>query len=169
MIILVCGVCGTGKTTIGQLLSEQTGLPFYDADDFHPVANKQKMGAGQPLSDQDRLPWLNALADQIAQWSGHGGGILACSALKESYRNILRARAGCAIHWIFLTGSEAILEQRLKAREGHFMGVDMLRSQLELLELPSYAWCYDVSADAGEIAASIAARLNRSARAAPAD
>lgn len=158
-IIVIGGVCGTGKTTVGTLLSETTGLPFYDADDFHPEANKEKMGAGHPLSDQDRWPWLQDLAEHIADWAGNGGGVLACSALKESYRVRLSSRFDGDIDWIFLTGSETLLTQRLERRAGHFMGAEMLRSQLDVLELPDYGYRYDVARSAPEIVASIVSKM----------
>lgn len=133
------GVSGCGKTTIGQLLSEQTGYPFYDADQFHPETNIQKMASGMPLADEDRWPWLNAIRDFAAIQSRSGPLIIACSALKQSYRDLLSDMPGLQIDWILLEGSYDILFNRLEQRAGHFMPATLLQSQLDILEIPSHS------------------------------
>ncbi|WP_137401038.1 NADP-dependent phosphogluconate dehydrogenase [Echinicola rosea] len=138
MIILLMGVSGSGKTTIGRMLSKKAGLPFYDADDFHPKKNVEKMQKGLPLDDEDRTPWLEKLSDEMVDWEENGGAVLACSALKVDYRKILR-RNGVQIHWFFLKGDEALIADRMQQREGHYMPVTLLSSQLETLELPRHA------------------------------
>lgn len=161
MIIILGGVCGTGKTTIGCLLSHRLGIPFYDADDFHPPTNVEKMKSGKALDDDDRAPWLSILAQQMPRWEKDGGAILGCSALKEAYREVLSASCDGDLQWIFLTGSRALLQQRLDDRSGHFMGAEMLQSQLEALELPAYGWQYDVAPEPTDIVASITMRLTQ--------
>ncbi|QDH77885.1 NADP-dependent phosphogluconate dehydrogenase [Echinicola soli] len=138
MIILLMGVSGSGKTTIGRMLSKETGLPFYDADDFHPKKNVEKMKAGVPLNDEDRAPWLEKLSDEMVKWEEKGGALLACSALKADYRKILRRNA-VQIHWFFLKGDEALIADRMQQREGHYMPAALLSSQLEALEIPHFA------------------------------
>lgn len=135
-VIIVMGVSGSGKSTVGSLLAQQLDVPFHDADDFHSPANIAKMRAGTPLTDEDRKGWLAALAASIHQWSQSGGAVLACSALKESYRQQLMAEAPVA--WVFLDGSEELVRQRLTNREGHYMGSSLLASQFATLERPAY-------------------------------
>jgi len=144
MIVVICGVSGVGKSTIGKLLAEKLGLSFFDGDDFHPAANIEKMKSGHPLNDDDRQPWLETLASQLPQWAAQGGAVLACSALKEIYRETLSSRFFGQINWVFLTGSEALLSARINARGGHFFDPSLLRSQLETLELPDYGQRIDV-------------------------
>lgn len=127
------GVSGSGKTTVGQLLAKQLTIPFYDADDFHPKDNIEKMASGIPLDDEDRKPWLLQLNSEIQSWKD--GGVLACSALKESYRTILSE--GNAIQWIYLEGDFGTIYKRMKARN-HYMKPEMLNSQFDTLEPPSY-------------------------------
>jgi len=137
-IIIVMGVSGSGKTTVGELLAQHLGLPFYDGDDFHPAANVAKMAAGHPLTDEDRAGWLATLAADLQPWEAAGGAVLACSALKESYRQTLQAGASLPLTWVFLDTDPAVLRQRLEARKGHYMKASMLESQLETLEKPTY-------------------------------
>lgn len=137
-IIIVMGVSGSGKTTVGELLAQHLGLPFYDGDDFHPAANVAKMAAGHPLTDEDRAGWLATLAADLKPWEDAGGAVLACSALKESYRQTLQAGASLPLTWVFLDTDPAVLRQRLEARQGHYMKASMLESQLETLEKPTY-------------------------------
>ena len=137
-LIIVMGVSGSGKTTVGQLLAARLGLPFYDGDDFHPAANVAKMAAGHPLTDEDRAGWLATLATDLGQWGAAGGAVLACSALKEAYRQTLQAGSGIPLNWVFLDTDPAVLRARLAARQGHYMKADMLDSQLATLEKPTY-------------------------------
>ncbi|MDX1471200.1 MAG: gluconokinase [Flavobacteriaceae bacterium] len=136
-VIVIMGVSGSGKTTIGELLSQKLSLPFYDADDFHTEENVIKMSGGIPLTDDDRLPWLLKLAKQIKKWKKGSGAILACSALKESYRKILN-EADQNIFWVYLYGKSEKIVERLENREGHFFGPEMIKSQFETLEVPDY-------------------------------
>ena len=132
------GVSGSGKTTVGELLAQHLNLPFYDGDDFHSPANIAKMAAGHPLTDADRHEWLASLATHLGEWEQASGAVLACSALKESYRQTLQAGAHEHLRWVFLDGSYELLESRLEHREGHYMKASMLDSQLATLEKPTY-------------------------------
>jgi gluconokinase len=135
MVILLMGVSGSGKTTVGQLLASQLGWEFADADDYHPAVNIEKMRSGIPLTDAERAPWLAALRDLIAGWiDGRKNGVLACSALKRTYRDSLRLAPEVRI--IYLKGTPELFRQRLLERVGHFMKVRMLESQLATLEEP---------------------------------
>lgn len=135
-VIIVMGVSGSGKSTVGSLLAQQLQVPFHDADDFHSPANIAKMAGGTPLTDEDRKGWLEALSAGIREWSQNGGAVLACSALKESYRQQLMA--GGPVTWVFLDGTEELVRQRLTNRESHYMGSALLSSQFEALERPAY-------------------------------
>jgi gluconokinase len=141
MIVVLMGVSGSGKTTIGTLLAERLGSVFADADDYHPLANKQKMAAGQPLNDQDREPWLEELNRLMKGWFESGkSGVLACSALKESYRATLQAgMPSGAVSFVVLDGSKELLAARLSARKHEFMSAKLLESQLATLEMPKDA------------------------------
>ncbi|MEU5593645.1 gluconokinase [Streptomyces sp. NPDC020298] len=131
-VVVVMGVAGTGKTTIGPLLAARFGVPYAEADDFHPQANIDKMVAGIPLGDADRWPWLDA----IGAWA-HGraglGGVVSCSALKRSYRDRLRAAAP-GIVFVHLAGERSLIEDRMTHRQGHFMPTALLDSQFATLE-----------------------------------
>ena len=133
------GVTGSGKTTIGSLLAEKAGITFADADDYHPEANKQKMAAGHPLTDADRQPWLETLNGLLLHWHNSGqGGVLACSALKASYRITLAAgMPEGTIRFIVLEVPKDVLIERLKARHHSFMNPDLLDSQIATLEAPA--------------------------------
>lgn len=128
-LIVVMGVAGSGKSTVGTLLAQAMGVEFGEGDDFHPAANVAKMAAGNSLTDEDRGPWLDALADWLAQRSS---GVLTCSALKHGYRDRLR-EAAPGLFFVHLAAPRAELERRLTSRKGHFMGVNMLDSQLAVL------------------------------------
>ncbi|MFF7332132.1 gluconokinase, GntK/IdnK-type [Streptomyces sp. NPDC008150] len=131
-VVVVMGVAGTGKTTIGPLLATRLGVPYAEADDFHPPANIAKMTAGTPLTDEDRAPWLDA----IGSWA-HGreglGGVVSCSALKRSYRDRLRAAAPGLV-FVHLTGDRSLIEDRMTHRQGHFMPAALLDSQFATLQ-----------------------------------
>ncbi|MXY90840.1 MAG: gluconokinase [Gammaproteobacteria bacterium] len=159
MIIIVCGVSGAGKTTIGQLLSEALKVPFFDADELHPCSNLRKMRSGIPLSDDDRQPWLEILAGKLSAWSEENGAILACSALKEVYRIELSRKCTTPITWIVLHGSQSLIGERLKSRKGHFFDAGLLGSQFEDFEAPDYGWLYDASAAPEAILSDILQRL----------
>jgi gluconokinase len=136
MIVVVAGVSGSGKTTVGRRLAERLGLPFRDADGFHSPANVEKMRAGSPLTDADRAPWLSALREWIAGWSGAGAdAVLACSALKRAYRDAL-AGGLPDVRFAILEVPGKILRERLENRTGHFMPSALLESQLTALEAP---------------------------------
>jgi gluconokinase len=138
MILVLMGVSGAGKTTIGRLLSERTGLVFADADDYHSAANKKKMAEGHPLTDEDRAPWLITLNKVLRRWDQQArGGILACSALEEKYRLVLEEGIPVErIHFILLDGPPELIAKRLAARHHEFMNASLLASQLATLERP---------------------------------
>ena len=152
------GVAGSGKTTVGQLLSRELGWAFADADDFHPAANVEKMRRGIPLTDEDRAPWLDALRQLLVGWiSEEKNGVLACSALKQSYRDALAV--GPEVKIVYLKGSPALLRERVVSRHGHYMKAGMLESQFRALEEPKDAISVDVSASAEKVAAAVRKRL----------
>jgi gluconokinase len=135
VIVIVFGVSGAGKTTIGKLLAEQLGWQFYEADDFHPRANIEKMRSGRPLTDEDRWPWLERLREQIARSiTAKDNAVLACSALKRAYRD--RLRVSDDVTFVFLRGDYALVAEQLRHRRGHFMNPELLRSQFADLEQP---------------------------------
>lgn len=141
MIVIVMGVTGSGKTTIGQALAQKTGAEFADADDFHPAANKTKMAAGHPLDDADRQPWLEALNAKLLAWFvAETSGILACSALKAIYRATLQQGIpGGNVHFVLLDASRQLIVDRLQQRHHEFMNPALLESQIQTLEVPADA------------------------------
>ena len=141
MVVVLMGVSGSGKTTIGTLLAERSGTVFADADDYHPLANKQKMASGQPLNDEDRQPWLETLNGLLKSWHESGkGGVLACSALKEKYRATLAAGLPQgSVAFVMLDGSRELIASRLAARQHEYMNPKLLDSQFATLEPPSDA------------------------------
>lgn len=143
-IFYVMGVSGSGKTTVGRLLAEKLHIPFLDGDDFHPKANIEKMEAGIPLTDSDRFGWLQILHDQAIKHLDTGA-VIACSALKKSYRDILKAGIGQKTTVIYLKGSYAEIADRMRHRHGHFMPTALLQSQFDDLEEPIHAFTLDIS------------------------
>jgi 6-phosphogluconate dehydrogenase/gluconokinase len=136
-MIVIMGVSGCGKTTIGIQLAKQLDLPYFDADDFHSASNIEKMKHGIPLNDEDRMPWLTLLANNIQTWDVQGGAVLSCSALKESYRKLLASKSK-QVNWVYLKGSFKLIQSRLEQREGHYMKSGLLQSQFDTLEEPNY-------------------------------
>lgn len=131
-VVVVMGVAGTGKTTIGPLLAARLGVPYAEGDDFHPQANIAKMSAGVPLEDADRWPWLDAIGSWAHDRAGLGG-VVSCSALKRSYRDRLRAAAPGVV-FVHLSGDRALIEDRMSHRQGHFMPTALLDSQFATLQ-----------------------------------
>jgi gluconokinase len=158
MIVILMGVVGSGKTTIGQLLAEQLGWKFADADDFHSISNVEKIRHGVPLTDADRAPWLHSLRDAITRWIAEGGNVvLACSALKRSYRQELAL--GPRVRFVYLKGTRALIAKRLQSRHGHFANEQILASQFADLEEPQDALTVSISGTPREIADEIRKRL----------
>ncbi len=137
-VIIIMGVSGSGKTTIGKIIGQKLGLTFYDADDFHPKANIDKMASGKPLNDKDRHGWLVRLNKLILEHEKQGM-VLGCSALKERYRQILANEVKQNTKWVYLDGSFEEILERMKGRKDHFMPAELLRSQFDALEIPEYA------------------------------
>jgi gluconokinase len=130
--IVVMGVSGSGKSTVGAALAQRLRVPFADADDFHPQANVAKMSAGHALTDEDRHPWLDAIGDWLAEHCGEGG-VMSCSALKRQYRDQLRKHCP-QVRFLHLSGSPQVIGRRQASRPGHFMPASLLASQFDTLE-----------------------------------
>lgn len=144
MVLVMMGVCGCGKSTVGEAVAQALGWPFHDADDFHPPANVAKMAAGTPLTDEDRWPWLDRIAAELAGILAQGGhAVLACSALKQAYRDRL-ARAG-DVRFVHLAGDYATIAQRLASRQHRYMPASLLDSQFAALESPRDALVVNVA------------------------
>jgi gluconokinase len=159
MVIVLMGVSGTGKTAVGTRLARALGAEFVEGDDYHPPANVAKMRSGTPLDDADRQPWLESLSRAIGKWLDAGQTVvLACSALKQRYRDILKAgRAG--VRFVHLKGSEALIRSRLDGRRGHYMPPSLLKSQLAALEEPADAITVGIEGTPDAIVAEIVAAL----------
>lgn len=142
-LIIIMGVSGSGKTTIGQLLSEKTGWPFYDADSFHPQQNIDKMSAGIPLTDEDRWPWLDSMNNFAKEKLPHSHIIFTCSALKEIYRQRLTKHIESNCCWVYLKGDYDTILKRMQQRQ-HYMPAALLQSQFDLLQEPANALVEDV-------------------------
>jgi len=152
------GPAGSGKTTVGKLLAAQLKWEFADADDFHSPANIEKMAHGIPLSDDDRIPWLHSLRDAIQQWDAQNKNVvLACSALKRSYRELLQINSNVKL--VYLKGSYELLRERLHSRKGHYAGEQILAGQFADLEEPTDAITIDAAQSPEQIVAEIRKRL----------
>ena len=164
MIAVVMGVSGSGKTTVAALAAAKMDCQFQEGDALHPPANVAKMRGGQPLTDADRAPWLAKIAEEIDQWRAHGQcGVMACSALKRRYRDIVIGdRPDVAL--VYLKGSRELIHQRMAARQGHFMPVGLLDSQFADLEEPAadeHAITVDIGAKPAGIADKVVRQLRR--------
>jgi gluconokinase len=159
MIVVLMGVSGSGKTTVGKILARQLGWTFLDADDYHPAANVEKMHRGISLNDEDRRPWLQALRERLDEASARGENVvLACSALKHAYQDYLERDVPGQVHYVHMRGSENLI-RRLAGRTGHFMNPGALHSQFETLEPPEDALQVDITPGPEAIAAEIRRRL----------
>ncbi len=160
MIILLMGVSGSGKTTVGRLLASELGWDFLDADDYHPRTNVEKMSRGEPLTDEDRRPWLETLQKLILKARAEGkDAVLGCSALKRSYREELVVHAD-TVKLVYLRGSYDLIRRRMQGRSHHFMKADMLKSQFKALEEPAGGIAVDVDDTPENIVKNIRAALS---------
>lgn len=158
MIVIVMGVVGSGKTTIGSLLAAELGWQFADADEFHPQSNVEKIRHGIPLSDADRQPWLDRLRAEIKQWIGTGNNVvLACSALKRTYRQELAV--GPQVRFVYLKGSASLIAERLRSRHGHFADEKILASQFDDLQEPEEALTVEITGRPPQIVSEIRQKL----------
>ncbi len=164
MIVVVMGVCGAGKTTVGKLIAEELGARFEEGDRYHPAANVEKMSRGEPLNDDDRWPWLHALADAMAQWRARGEhAVIACSALKDAYRRVL-VDDHDDVYVVYLRGNADLIGERMAARQHHFMPTSLLPSQFATLEEPApgpHVVVADVDRAPADTADSVLDRLRR--------
>lgn len=147
-LIVVMGISGSGKSTVGNQLAKSLSIPFLDADDFHPKANVMKMSSGQALTDEDRWPWLAAIVEHVLN-SHRGEFVLACSALKQSYRDYLSQRLKTDFVFLEITEQEAF--NRLSKRSSHFMPSSLVKSQMETLEVPEEAITVNATTEIQEI------------------
>ena len=159
MIIVLWGVAGSGKSTVAAELAHRLQCDVFDADDFHPKSNIQKMAEGRPLNDTDRQPWLAELRQLVDRYDKDEAAVLACSALKVSYRETLGFEESY-VRSVLLTGNYELIAKRLANRRGHFMPADLLRSQFEALETTHTGLTLDVSKTANELVDEIMAWLH---------
>src|SRR5262245_58756701 len=160
MIVVLMGVTGAGKTTVGRLLADEMGWEFYDADDFHPAANIEKMRRGEELNDADRVPWLEKLRDLIrSSLESRSNIVLACSALKTAYRGYLLIDRD--VRLVYLKGDYSVIQHRLNERTDHYMNSSLLDSQFAALEEPPDAMTVDVAKSPNEIVQAIMRWLGR--------
>lgn len=155
------GVAGSGKTTVGKLLAQKLSIPFLDADDFHSAENKKAMRSGRPLTDEDRLPWLILLSEALQENERANGAVLACSALKESYRKILQQCLQQKIIWLYLEGAEEIILERIRKRTDHFMPAELLSSQFAIIEKPADAFVFSIEKSPEKIVDDIITLLEK--------
>ena len=155
------GVAGVGKTTVGRLVAEELGLPFYDADSLHSDANREKMAAGAPLTEDDREPWLRRVAEHMTTWEAEGGAVVACSALRDAHRARLSVASPGNVRFVFLDAPVETIRKRLAARAGHYMPASLLDSQLATLEppAPGEAVIVDASGTPAQTALTVVAAL----------
>ena len=162
-LYVVMGVSGSGKTVIGTALARALGVEFVEGDDYHPADNVNRMAAGIPLTDDDRALWLRALAARLREAKDAGTGlVMSCSALKRSYRDVLRAQAG-EVNFIFLKGQRTVIADRIAGRRGHLMPPSLLESQFAALEEPSpdeHAWVCDINKSPEDLVAAMVARAS---------
>jgi gluconokinase len=161
MIVILMGVSGVGKTTVGKLLAACTGWVFEDADAYHSDESRRKMAAGIPLTDADREPWLQTLHERMLQYRRRDeSAILACSALKQKYRELLSdSFANNEMRFVYLHGPATLIKERMKSRHHPYMNADLLESQLATLEVPPDAWPVAVNGSPEEAVEEIVARL----------
>jgi gluconokinase len=160
LAVIVTGVTGSGKTTVGTRLAARLGFTFYDADNYHDAANIEKMRRGEPLTDADRGPWLDRLRELLRLKTTAGEPVvLACSALRQAYREQLCSGYPARVRFVYLRVNREIASERLLGRAGHFMPAALVDSQFDLLEEPNNAICVDASQPVDDIVESIAARL----------
>lgn len=161
MVFIVMGVSGCGKSAVGKLLADRIAYPFHDADDFHSRDNLEKMKDGLPLADEDRVPWLFDLAVHVAQWNRHGGAVLACSALKKRYRDMLDWNGKEEVAYIHLKGDRDLILGRMKNRTDHFFPPSLLESQFGDLEEPGDAVTVSIEKRPEDICSEIIAEIIR--------
>lgn len=160
MIVMLMGVSGAGKSTVGRLLAERLQAQFHEGDEYHSEANREKMSRGIALTDADREPWLAALRKLIDAIQARGAdAVISCSALKRKYREQLRAPG---VHFVYLKASPEVLESRLRSRQGHFVGPTLLQSQLATLEEPKHAIVVDADQPIETVVSQIQTQLRGS-------
>jgi gluconokinase len=160
MIVVLMGVSGSGKSRVGKVLAEQLGWAFVEADDYHPPGNVEKLRRGEPLTDADRRPWLDALRRRIDDACSNGENVvLACSALKHAYRDYLERDDPPCVHYVWLDGPPELIRKRLAERKGHFMNPALLSSQFQTLEPPADAVRVDITPGPEAIAADVRRKL----------